>query len=50
VSTRVAVLGGGKMGAALVGGLIDSGWEADDVAIAEIDGLLKGKEAEILEV
>jgi pyrroline-5-carboxylate reductase len=25
------------MGAALVGGLIDGGWEADDVAIAEID-------------
>ena len=28
--TRVALLGGGKMGAALVGGLLDGGWEADD--------------------
>jgi len=35
--TRVAVLGGGKMGAALVGGLLDAGYEPDDVAIAEID-------------
>jgi pyrroline-5-carboxylate reductase len=36
--TRVALLGGGKMGAALVGGLLDAGWEPDDIAIAEIDG------------
>jgi len=35
--TRVAVVGGGKMGAALVGGLLDAGWEPDDIAIAEID-------------
>jgi pyrroline-5-carboxylate reductase len=34
--TRVALLGGGKMGAALIGGLLDGAWEADDVAIAEI--------------
>src|SRR5262249_59039588 len=26
------------MGAALVGGLLDGGWDADDVSIAEIDG------------
>jgi pyrroline-5-carboxylate reductase len=32
---RVAVLGGGRMGEALVGGLLDSGWKADDVAVAE---------------
>jgi pyrroline-5-carboxylate reductase len=36
--SRVALLGGGKMGAALVGGLLEGGWEADDVSIAEIDG------------
>jgi pyrroline-5-carboxylate reductase len=34
---RVAVLGGGKMGAALVGGLLQSGWDDDTVSIAEID-------------
>ena len=36
--SRVALLGGGKMGAALVGGLLDGGWEADTLSIAEIDG------------
>jgi pyrroline-5-carboxylate reductase len=36
--SRVALLGGGKMGAALVGGLLDAGFEADSVSIAEIDG------------
>lgn len=35
--SRVALLGGGKMGAALVGGLLDAGWDADSIAIAEID-------------
>ncbi len=35
--SRVALLGGGKMGAALVGGLLDSGWEGDELSIAEID-------------
>ena len=35
--SRVALLGGGKMGAALVGGLIDAGWDADDITIAEVD-------------
>src|SRR6478735_7373479 len=35
---RVAVLGGGKMGAALVGGLLEGGWDADELAVAEIDG------------
>ena len=35
--TRVALLGGGKMGAALVGGLLDGGWDADDLAVAEVD-------------
>jgi pyrroline-5-carboxylate reductase len=36
--TRVALLGGGKMGAALVGGLLGGGWEPDVLSIAEIDG------------
>jgi pyrroline-5-carboxylate reductase len=36
--SRVALLGGGKMGAALVGGLLDGGWDADELSIAEIDG------------
>ena len=35
--SRVALLGGGKMGAALVGGLLEVGFEADVVSIAEID-------------
>jgi pyrroline-5-carboxylate reductase len=35
--SRVALLGGGKMGAALVGGLLEGGWEADTLSIAEID-------------
>jgi pyrroline-5-carboxylate reductase len=36
--TRVAVLGGGKMGAALVGGLIESGWDTQALSVAEVDG------------
>jgi pyrroline-5-carboxylate reductase len=35
--SRVALLGGGKMGAALVGGLLDGHWDADALSIAEID-------------
>jgi pyrroline-5-carboxylate reductase len=35
--SRVALLGGGKMGAALIGGLLEAGWDADALAIAEID-------------
>jgi pyrroline-5-carboxylate reductase len=34
---RVALLGGGKMGEALLRGLLDGGYDADSVAIAEID-------------
>jgi pyrroline-5-carboxylate reductase len=34
---RVALLGGGKMGGALVGGLLESGFDADTLSIAEID-------------
>jgi pyrroline-5-carboxylate reductase len=35
--TRVALLGGGKMGAALVGGLLGTTFEAADLAVAEVD-------------
>jgi pyrroline-5-carboxylate reductase len=36
--SRIALLGGGRMGAALVGGLLDAGWDANELSIAEIDG------------
>src|SRR4051794_21837461 len=35
--TRCALLGGGRMGAALLGGLLDAGWDADDLCVAEPD-------------
>lgn len=35
--TRVALLGGGKMGAALAGGLLEAGFDAADLAVAEVD-------------
>jgi len=35
--TRVALIGGGKMGSALLGGLVDSGWAPDDLSVAEVD-------------
>jgi pyrroline-5-carboxylate reductase len=34
---RLAVVGGGNMGAALVGGLLAGGWAAVDIAIVEVD-------------
>src|SRR2546422_4219719 len=30
-------MGGGKMGCALLGGLLDAGWDADGLAVAEVD-------------
>jgi pyrroline-5-carboxylate reductase len=33
--SRLALLGGGKMGEALLGGLIDAGWAPEDLAVAE---------------
>ena len=33
---RLAVVGGGNMGAALVGGLLAGGWPADELAIVEV--------------
>src|SRR5919199_832013 len=34
--TRLALLGGGRMGEALIGGLLDAGKDPEDVAVAEI--------------
>ncbi len=34
--TKLALLGGGKMGEALIGGLIDAGRAVDDLAVAEV--------------
>ena len=34
---QLALLGGGRMGEALVGGLLDAGWEPDSLTVAEID-------------
>ena len=34
---RLAVVGGGNMGAALVGGLIAGGWSAEDLAVVALD-------------
>jgi pyrroline-5-carboxylate reductase len=36
--TRLAVLGGGRMGEALVTGLRGAGWDLSEIAVAEIDG------------
>lgn len=33
----MALLGGGRMGEALLGGLLDSGWEAESIAVAEVE-------------
>lgn len=33
---RLAVVGGGNMGAALVGGLLQAGWAASDIAVVEV--------------
>jgi pyrroline-5-carboxylate reductase len=35
--TSVALIGGGKMGSALLGGLLEGGWDADELAVAEVD-------------
>jgi pyrroline-5-carboxylate reductase len=34
---RLALLGGGRMGEALIGGLIEAGWEPEHLAVAEVD-------------
>src|SRR5262245_60048067 len=37
VVTSVGLIGGGRMGSALLGGLLDAGWDADALAVAEVD-------------
>src|SRR3954447_19781374 len=34
--TTLALLGGGKMGEALLGGLIDGGWDPENLVVAEV--------------
>ncbi len=34
---QLALLGGGRMGEALLAGLLDAGWDADALAVAEVD-------------
>lgn len=34
---RLVIIGGGNMGTALVGGLVNSGWEATDIVVVELD-------------
>jgi len=34
--TTLALIGGGKMGEALLGGLIDAGWDPENLAVAEV--------------
>ena len=34
--TTLALIGGGKMGEALLGGLIDGGWDPENLAVAEV--------------
>ena len=35
--TRLALLGGGRMGEALLAGLLDAGWEPESLSVAEVD-------------
>jgi pyrroline-5-carboxylate reductase len=43
---RLVVIGGGRMGTALVGGLVASGWDAADVVVVEADA---GRRSELTE-
>jgi len=36
-SSRLVIIGGGNMGTALLGGLIDSGWKSQDITVVELD-------------
>ena len=35
--TKLAIIGGGRMGEALLGGLLDADWPAETLAVAEVD-------------
>ncbi|MHB8681511.1 MAG: pyrroline-5-carboxylate reductase [Acidimicrobiales bacterium] len=45
---RLLVVGGGRMGAALVSGLCAASWDAGDIAVAEVDDRRRGALAEEL--
>ena len=36
-SSQLVIIGGGNMGTALLGGLIDSGWQSQDITVVELD-------------
>jgi pyrroline-5-carboxylate reductase len=38
MKARLLVMGGGRMGSALVGGLVGAGWEAERIGVVEADG------------
>ena len=42
MTSRLAVVGGGNMGAAIVGGLIAGGWAPADICVVELDALKRG--------
>jgi pyrroline-5-carboxylate reductase len=35
--TNLALIGAGRMGSALLGGLLDGGWDAETISVAEVD-------------
>lgn len=45
---RLAVIGGGNMGAALVGGLLATGWTVDEIVIVEVLAERRNELAELL--
>lgn len=44
---RLAVVGGGNMGAALVGGLLQGGWQPGDLAVVEVSAVRAAQLAEM---
>lgn len=46
-SYRLAVVGGGNMGAALVGGLLQAGWAAGDLVVVEVSAVRAGQLGEL---
>jgi pyrroline-5-carboxylate reductase len=48
MTPRLVVMGGGRMGAALVGGLLASGWEAHSITVVEADDSRRRALAEIV--
>ena len=48
MTPRLMVIGGGRMGSALVGGLVGSGWDPERIGVVEADGDRRDALAEIL--